>query len=136
MLVAEYAEGLAVYRIDEANNRTEHITTFDASFFNQSAISVEDMNLRHRSDKKLYVLDRHFGLLEVEFNYEDVKKSKFTGRLSDQQNCYALDTVDRNYFVLSCSYETENYLSEVILNENNTATVLKPLFKDEFIADV
>lgn len=47
-----------------------------------------------------------------------------------------MDTLDRNYFVLSCSYESENYLSEVFLNDNNTATALKPLFKDEFVVDV
>jgi hypothetical protein len=93
-----------VYRIDEASNSTEHVTTFNASFFNQSTISVEDMSLRHRSDNKLYVLDRHFGILEVDFNVSSIKESKFTRRLSDQQNCYSMDTLDRNYFVLSCSY--------------------------------
>ena len=88
------------------------------------------MSLRHRQDNKLYVLDRHFGILEVDFNITSIKSSKFARRLSDQQNCYSMDTLDRNYFVLSCSYETENYLSEVVLNANNTATTLKPLFKD------
>lgn len=82
VLVAEYAEGLAVYRIDETTNTTEHVTTFTASFFNQSAVSVEDMSLRHRTDNKLYVLDRHFGVLEVDFDASDVKRSKFVRRLS------------------------------------------------------
>jgi hypothetical protein len=109
---------------------TEHVITFNASFFNQSAISVEDMSLRHRTDKKLYVLDRYFGLLEVDFYVENIKESKFSKRVSEQQNCYALDTVELKSFVLSCAYETENYLSEIVINENGTAYPLKPIFKD------
>jgi hypothetical protein len=108
----------------------EHVVTFNASFFNKSAISVEDVSLRHRANKKLYVLDRHFGILEVDFDVEHIKESKFSKKVTEQQNCYALDTVDLNSFVLSCAYETENYLSEVVINENGTASSLKPIFKD------
>lgn len=47
-----------------------------------------------------------------------------------------MDSINFNYLVLSCQYETENFLTEVILHPNGTSSIMKPLFKDEYVLDI
>ena len=108
----------------------------DEKFFQKPYISIEDLNIDKGNLSNLFVLDRFSGVHKVAFNLTDPSKITYAGVVVENRGCYAMGQINFEYLVLSCQYETENYLTEVMLHPNATASVMKPLFKDEFVLDV
>ena len=69
-------------------------------------VSIEDIDIDPKNQSKLFVLDRFSGVHELKFNITNPEAVTYTALVVSQRGCYAMDSNNFDYLVLSCQYET------------------------------